>query len=86
MNAPIIGDCRVCHARGVAVRDFEIYTLCSESTVICHECESAVVEFIRSLARASYRGNKAGYSAAKIVAEAKRTQALVEDAAIAQQQ
>lgn len=50
MNEPFKGYCNMC-LQGSEVRNVNLYTRGSEGTNLCHSCEMAIVEFIRSRGR-----------------------------------
>lgn len=64
------GTCRICGGNG-PVRCLDIFTIGSEGTDVCHDCEMAVVEFVRQMMRTASKARMEGYKAARKVAEAK---------------
>jgi hypothetical protein len=67
------GNCRICAGSG-PVRHISLYVSGSEGLTLCHDCEMAIVENVRSLMLMAIRGRKTGYKAAKRVHEAKALQ------------
>lgn len=54
MKESIDGFCYVCRKSG-KVRNINLYTVGSEGTDLCHDCEMNVVEFLRAKARSAVR-------------------------------
>jgi hypothetical protein len=68
---PIVGCCRVCGTDNVETRNLDLYVNGSEGLNACHDCEMAIVEYVRRLQSIACRARKWGYLAAKQVAAAK---------------
>jgi hypothetical protein len=49
MSEAFLGHCMLCHSSPIEVRHINLYTVGSEGTYACHECEMKLVEFARSL-------------------------------------
>lgn len=53
MSDTFLGNCMLCHSSPIEVRHINLYTVGSEGTYACHECEMKLVEFARSLLQES---------------------------------
>ena len=51
MSETFLGHCMLCHSSPIEVRHINLYTVGSEGTYACHECEMKLVEFARSLSQ-----------------------------------
>lgn len=51
MSEPFLGHCMICHTSPIEVRHINLYTVGSEGTYACHNCEMKIVDFIRTLSR-----------------------------------
>lgn len=49
MSDIFLGHCMLCHSSPIEVRHINLYTVGSEGTYACHECEMKLVEFARNL-------------------------------------
>ena len=49
MSETFLGNCMLCHSSPIEVRHINLYTVGSEGTYACHECEMKLVEFARNL-------------------------------------
>lgn len=63
------GNCTICHTAPIEVRHINIFTVGSEGTWACHECEMKIVEFARTL---MYENGKRKLEAAKQAKEQRR--------------
>lgn len=66
--------CTVCHSRKESLKYFDLYTVGSEGTNLCMDCETAVIGHIRDMIKLATKSRTFGYRNAKEIAEAKANQ------------
>lgn len=57
--------CTVCHAQGVPCRYIDLYTIGSEGTVLCQDCQNKTIEFLRGITRDAMTARRDAAFAAK---------------------
>ena len=55
MSETFLGNCMLCHSSPIEIRHINLYTIGSEGTYVCHECEMKLVEFACSLSQENGR-------------------------------
>lgn len=66
----MITDCKICNAESVECRNLDLYVTGSEGLTLCHDCEMALVNYIRGLMNVATRIRFATYKRRKATAPA----------------